>query len=248
MSVKKQPVEMPQVFFSWADPITSVVEARVLPNGLSTPELCHYLRLSRSTILRLRRFRGFPNPRGPNPRRIYYSKTEVLLWLLKDCGVLEEWETEYIDKKNNIYLSLYSNAQDCVTLRQDASDCSSLRQDAPDCASLRHEPLVSEREFKKILLTYGFDMHYFEKHLKELLPMFEEKRMDYDVIDKICYDVQTREDLDAAHQDALLLAYLRNHKTAKKRQSKKSIKKEGPSVEFTSIDYGSMIEELNDYE
>ena len=248
MSVKETPMTVPSVHFSWTSPIASVIEAQALPKDFTSRELCQFLRLSPSTILRLRRTKGFPNPRGPNSRRLYYSKTEVLLWLLKECGILEEWDNEYIDKKNNIYLSLYTDAQDCVSSHQVASVPTTSSQDASVRVSLRQEASISEKEFLKILLTYGFDMHFFEQHLEELLPMFKEKGMDIEAIDKICYDVLNRVDLDTSRQDALLLAYFRNYKGNKKRSARKSTKKELLSVEFNSIDYGSMIEELNDYE
>lgn len=94
------------VKFYWNDPVGSIRLAQVLPEDLTLNFLVHYLSLSKPTIYRLRATKGFPNPSGPNSRVVYYSKTEVLIWLLKECGVIGQLENTYTDKEHNIYLSL----------------------------------------------------------------------------------------------------------------------------------------------
>ena len=237
--VKKQTThEFFDIRFSWNDPVGSVRAAQVLPEDLTLKFLCHYLSISKSTIHRLRTTKGFPSPSGPNSRLVYYPRDEVLLWLLKECGVIGQLENSYKDKENNIYISLYSDGK----VRSTSSQFVSLRSKMDE-----KEP-IEEKEFLKILLRHGFNMHFFEEHLDELLPMFIDRQMDATAIENICLELKSRPDLNTSGQDSLLLTYFRNYKGSKKGGRKGRKKADALSVEFASIDYGSMIEELNDYE
>ena len=248
MNKKLKSKENFDIRFSWTDPVGSVRVAQALPEDLTLNFLSHYLSISKSTIYRLRATKGFPNPSGPNSRLVYYSKTEVLIWLLKECGVIGELENTYKDKENNIYISLYSD----VKVPSSSSHFVPVPTTSSQFVSVPSKTdeieAISEREFLKILLEHGFNMHFFEGYLEELLPMFAEKQMDATTINRICSEVKSRPDLNTAGQDSLLLTYFRNHKGGKKGSRKSRKKTETLSVEFNSIDYGAMIEGLNDYE
>ena len=234
--------------FSWSNPVESVRIAQALPEDLTPTFLCHYLSISKTTLFRLRNNKGFPTPTGPNPRTVFYSKSEVLIWLLKECGVIGQLENSYKDKTNNIYISLYNDAKDGATKYHMVPDSTTSCHLVPHSSKTDDFVPISEREFLKTLLEHGFNMNFFEGHLDELLPMFTEKQMDGTAIDRICSEVKSRPDLNMAGQDSLLLTYFRNYKGAKKGTRKPRKKAETLSDEFTSIDYGAMIEGLNDYE
>lgn len=145
-------------------------------------------------------------------------------------------------------LSLYADSKVPLTSSQNLSVPISSSQLVSVRLKTDEIKPISDKEFLKVILEHGFDMHFFQGHLEELLPMFAEKSMTTEVIHKICSDVKKRSDLNIAGQDSLLLTYFRNYKGSKKGGRKGRKKADALSVEFASIDYGSMIEELNDYE
>ena len=156
------------VKFYWNDPVGSIRLAQVLPEDLTLNFLVHYLSLSKPTIYRLRATKGFPNPSGPNSRVVYYSKTEVLIWLLKECGVIGQLENTYTDKEHNIYLSLYADSKVPLTSSQNLSVPISSSQLVSVRLKTDEIKPISDKEFLKVILEHGFDMHFFQGHLEEL--------------------------------------------------------------------------------
>lgn len=238
---KNQTLQTPKVRFSWHNPMGSVVEAQVLPEDLSLSQLCEFLGFSKTTIYRLRNTKDFPHPCGPNTRLLFYSKTEVLLWLLKECGVIGRLETSYVDKENNIYLSLYNEGKVRSSSYQFVPVRSTSSQLVPVGATSSQFVPFSRKDFLKVILEHGFDMHFFENYLEELLPKFEQKKMEIAKVEEICQEVIARPDLRPESQDRLLLTYFRNATEPKPKSKRKSKKDELIDPTFLNLDYRSMI-------
>ena len=238
---KNSKINFPDIIFAWSDPVGSVVRAKSLPEDWSLKFLCQYLQCSDTTIRKLRRKLDFPSPNGPNSRRLFYSKTEVLLWLLKQVGLIEFSASTYIDNENNIYLSIYEK-------QKDSESSETVQNNSKGSTPL---PKVTEESFLSTISENSFSQTFFKKYLNELIPFFNENGIDLNEIEAICYEVKNRDDLVVKTKNKLLLTYLKNARQyqpskgfKKYKTTKSQFSEDHNDLDYEEPNYGDMLMEL----